>query len=157
MFGVVLVPSLFLLVHFFLLVLGLGFKGEVLLILGSWVVFLGFGLLLVSSCSSVVSSCSVLLLGGLGGFPGVWAFSCPSLVSSCSFYSCFGGLGDLPVLVSSCSVLVYFFALVLGLGFRRRFVLILGAWVVFLVFGVVIVPSLSLLVDFFLIGSGFRV
>ena len=59
-------------------------------------------------------------------------------------------------LVSSCS----FLFLVLGLGFKRggRFLLIFGAWVVFLVFGVLLVPSLLFLVHFFLLvlGLGFR-
>ena len=49
--------------------------------------------------------------------------------------------------------------LVLGLGFKRGGVLLIfGAWVVFLVFGVLLVPSLFFLVHFFLLvlGLGFR-
>ena len=57
----------------------------------------------------------VLVLGGLGGFPGVWGFSCSFLVcSSCSISSCLGGLGGFPgvwgfLLFLSCFFLFHFF------------------------------------------------
>ena len=153
--------------------------------MGIWVVFLGFGVLLVSSCSFLVSFCSFLLLGGLGGFPGVCGFflslvvflclfflvyfvllvfvsswfllflSCSCLVSSCSFCSCFGGPGWFSwglgfFLFLSCLFFLFHFFLFGGPGWFSwglgvflvpvlflivPFLLVLGAWVVFLGFG----------------------
>ena len=132
-FAVLLVPSLFLLVHFFLLVLGLGFRGGFFLFWGPGRFSWDLGLFLVYSCSFLVSLCPFLLLGGLGGFPGDWVIllvlgglpvlvyllvpfllldfilflSCSFLLSSCSFSSCFGEPGCFPGFLGSfCSLLV---------------------------------------------------
>ena len=111
--------------------------------------FLGFGVLLVSSCSFLVSFCSFLLLGGLGGFPGVCGFFLSLVVFLCLFSLVpFFLVFFVFLLGSSCSFLVPFlFILVFSCSFCSCFG---GAWVVFLGFGVFLVPFLF---HFFLFGG----
>ena len=185
MFGVLLVPSLFFLVHFFFLVLGLGFRGGFFLFWGpgwcswglgffrfllvpflflfvpffflvAWVGFLGFAGFYLSL---VVFLCLFFLVPFfLLVFFSSWFFlflSCSCLVSSCSFCSCFGEPGWFPgvrgfFLFFSCLFFSFHFFLFGGPGWFSwglgvllvpvlfllvPFLLVLGAWVVFLGFG----------------------
>ena len=117
-------------------------------------VFLGFGVLLVSSCSFLVSFCSFLLLGGLGGFPGVCRFFLSLVVFLClfflvPFFFLFLFCSSWLFLFLSCSFLVSscFFCSCFG-----------GAWVVFQGLGIFIVPFLFvLLVPFFLVWGAWVV
>ena len=142
MFWVLLVPSLFLLVHFFLSVLGLGFRG------GSYFGDLGgvpgvwgsSGFFLFLSCFF----CCFLLIGGLGDFLWVWG-----LFLSLVVFLCLCLLVPFLLLGSSCSFLVPF--LFLPCFFLVLFFLFWGIWVVFLWFWVLLVPFLFvLLVPFIL-------
>ena len=152
MFGVLLVPSLFFLVRFFLLVLGLGFRGGFFLFWGPGWCSWGLGFFWFLLVPFLFLFVPFFFLVAWVGFLGFAGFSCHWWSSCvCFFLSLFCRL----VFFSSWFFLV-FLAPFLFLSCFFLFLLFLfwGAWVGFLGFGVFLFLSrLFFLFHFFLFGG----